>query len=201
MQILADGLVWKLNNEGAKLLSNVEIRSNNYAGVEVRMLSKSSEVGILRYILVENRLFILSSGWKNTEDGTEQLKTLDSFKLTDSKAIFAKKIEEATPASLPQFPAAKRLKSDIENERLKGKVKSVTETEEDFSGTWYSSGVKMSSEEFYNEDGNQIKSISYDYKGNPSDITVFGYINGMRVLKSGSIDYEYNPPLVRAFLI
>lgn len=39
------------------------------------------------------------------------------------KVDYAKKIQEATPQSLPQEPAAKKLKSDAQDETLKGKVK------------------------------------------------------------------------------
>lgn len=55
-------------------------------------------------------------------------------------------------------------------------------------------GVKLSSETYYRENGNRVKYVYYDYQNNPSDITVYGYIDGMRVSRSGKIRYRYNPP-------
>jgi hypothetical protein len=48
--------------------------------------------------------------------------------------------------------------------------------------------------QYYNEQGNFTKTVSYDYRGNPFDITVYGYLDGDRVSHSKSIQYEYNPP-------
>lgn len=195
LQSSAERVIQGLNNEGSKLISKNEIYSNNHPGIEIVILSKSNEFGVLRYILVENRLFILTTGWKDSENGREQLKILDSFRLVDSKAIVAKRIQEVTPESLPQTSIVKKLKTDAEDEGLKGKVKSVTETEEDLAGTRAISGIKMSSEDFYSENGSQVKHIYYDYRGNPSSVQVFGFIDGFKVSKSGSpVIYEYNPP-------
>jgi YD repeat-containing protein len=47
----------------------------------------------------------------------------------------------------------------------------------------------------FGTDGNLIKEIFYDYRGNPSSVIVFGYLNGKRVLRSGpSIRHSYDPP-------
>jgi hypothetical protein len=46
----------------------------------------------------------------------------------------------------------------------------------------------------YNDKGNRTRSESYDYKGNLSEITVYGYIDGNRVSHFKSIEHEYNPP-------
>lgn len=120
--------------------------------------------------------------------------SISAYSQNYSKDELAKKIEDATPKALPQSPIVKKIKSDAEDDGLKGKVKSVSETEEDLSGTWVTKGIKMSSETFYDEKGNQVKYVYYDYRGNPSNITVYGYLDGMRVSKSGFINYPYNPP-------
>jgi hypothetical protein len=65
------------------------------------------------------------------------------------------------------------------------------------SGTWSVQGRKPNSMEYYNERGNLKKRVSYDYKGNLFDITVYGFLDGMRVARQGHrIEREYNPPPV-----
>jgi hypothetical protein len=52
----------------------------------------------------------------------------------------------------------------------------------------------MSSVLDFNEKGNRIKEITFDDRGNPSEISVYGYLRGKRVVNSNTITYEYNPP-------
>lgn len=183
-------------SDGGKLISKKEISFEGNPGLEVIMSLKNAVIVIGRHYVVDKRIYTITSGWREGDDGTKQLKILDSFKLINGKAIIAKKIDEATPKPLPQSPIVKKLSSDAQDDELKGKVKSVSETEEDLTGTWSVSGIKMSSEDFYDENGNKIKRILYDYKGNPMDITIYGYIDGMRVSNYGSVNYEYNPPIM-----
>lgn len=107
------------------------------------------------------------------------------------KVDFAKKIQEATPQELPQKPVAKKLKSDAQDNNLKGKVKSVIEYSQE-------SGKKtreIYSEDYFNEDGNLIKNVTYD-EGYPRNVTVWGYIDGHRVSKSSYITFteKERPP-------
>lgn len=95
---------------------------------------------------------------------------------------------------MPPEPIAKRLKSDAEDEELKGKVKTVETETEDLSGTWADGKRKPSSTSYYNEKGYLTKRESYDYRGNLDTITVYGYIDGDRVSSSKYIEHEYNPP-------
>jgi hypothetical protein len=185
---------------GGALISKKEITIDNNRGLEIRM-QLNGGVGISRLYLVKNRLYSLVTAWKNGEDGELQLKILNSFKLIDGKAIVAKRVAEATPQALPQAPIFKKLKSDVEDDGMKGKVKSVSLSKEDLTGTWSVSGIKMSIEDFYDEKGNKIKQIFYDYKGNPNEITVYGFIDGMRVSNSGTVNYEDNPTITVPFAI
>lgn len=114
-----------------------------------------------------------------------------SYGQKSTKVDFAKKIEEATPKSLPQEPVAKKIKSDAQDKNLKGKVKSLIEyTQESGNKT-----REIYSEEYYDESGNLVKEISYD-EGYPSSVTLWGYIDGNRVSKSGFISYteKERPP-------
>ncbi len=105
-----------------------------------------------------------------------------------------KAIENSTPAALPQKPIVPKERTDAEDEGLKGKVKSITGESQDLSGTGSVDERHFSYIETYNEKGNLVKRISFDYKGDPSDIAVYGYLNGARVSKINSIRYEYDPP-------
>lgn len=182
----------------AKLLSETDISLDGHPGRELKVEFPDG-ITTARIYLVRNRIYqaivSLPPGSKTQEP--KAIKILDSFKLlsqADVEAALKQKIVEATPGPLPQEPVAKRLRSDAEDEGLKGRVKTVLTEREDLSGTWAVSGRKPSSMEYYNEQGNLIKTESYDYRGNPSDITVYGYLDGDRVSHSNSIDYEYNPP-------
>ena len=50
--------------------------------------------------------------------------------------------------------------------------------------------------DYYNERGNLTRRESYDYKGNLSEITVYGYLDGARVADWNTIPRDYNPPLI-----
>ena len=105
-----------------------------------------------------------------------------------------KAIDVSTPAELPQEPVVAREKSDVQEEHLKGKVLSVTGESQDLSGTRNNNDRHFSYIENFNEKGNLVKKISFDYMGNPSDITVYGYLNGARVSKINTVRYSYDPP-------
>lgn len=100
------------------------------------------------------------------------------------KIDFAKKIAEATPATLPQSPSEKRVSSDALDEGLKGKVKSVVHT------TLYPGKIRPESYEdkYYDESGNLVKSVDYS-DGYPQSVTVYGYIDKMRVNRSKDVEY------------
>lgn len=189
-------LIDDMKSDGGTLISKKEIAIDGNKGLEIRMRLKKGTIGIARYYSVKNLTFFLSSGWNETDNGETQLKILDSFKLIDGKAIIDKKLQEAMPKPLPQSPTVEKLTTDAQDDELKGKVKSVVETKEDLTGTWSVSGIKKSTEDYYDDKGNKIKRIFYDYKGNPNDITVYGFIDGMRVSNSGSLNFEYNPPIM-----
>jgi hypothetical protein len=107
--------------------------------------------------------------------------------------LLSKKVEQATPPALPQFPAPKRAKTDAADKGLKGKVKSVA-TESARISESVTEARKLLSVDTYDENGNFVKRIAYDYRGHPDEITVYGFLDGNRVSNSKWIEYEYNPP-------
>jgi len=182
----------------AKLIAETDISLDGHPGRESRIDYADSFV-ISRIYLVRNRIYQATALFPLDKRAQEPaiIKILDSFKLlsqADVDAQIQKRIAEATPSPLPQEPVTKKLKSDAEDEGLKGKVKTIFTEEENLDGTWAVSKRKPASIDYYNEQGNEIKSVSYDYRGNPLDITVYGYLDGARVSNSRMIQYEYNPP-------
>lgn len=106
-----------------------------------------------------------------------------------SPAEARERIDRATPEALPQSPRVSKARTDAQRERLKGKVRIVTDSVVEPDGT-----NRMRSESYYDESGYLTKRVLYDYRGNPWSIRVYGYIDGKRVSKSASITYEYDPP-------
>jgi len=152
-----------------------------------------------RFYFVSRRRYqtVLFLKSEQRPDESVAVKVLDTFKVlsdVDVNAALKAKVAEAEPAPLPQEPVATRIGSDAADSGLRGKVKSVFEEAQDLSNTWSVQGRKPESVQYYSQQGNLTREESYDYKGNLSQITVHGYIDGARVSNSGSIRYEYNPP-------
>ncbi|MBK8466484.1 MAG: hypothetical protein IPL32_11690 [Chloracidobacterium sp.] len=95
-------------------------------------------------------------------------------------AKIAKRIADATPKSLPQSPRTSKLRTDAEDEAVKGKVKSTVEESEDRSGTWSDQGRHLQSITEFNKNGDYVKVISFSSNGNPYEVKVYGYLDGVR---------------------
>jgi hypothetical protein len=164
---------------------------NGLRGTEIRVILPQGVI-LARFAAVGKRIYFLSMTFRGIEQMDEAVKILDSFQLLDSKSLIAVKIEEAMPKSLPQSPVAEKLKSDAQDSNLKGKVKSVIEDTQELPS------IKRArfSEQYYNETGNLVKEISYE-EGYPSDVTVWGYIDGNRVNNLEFIDFDddQRPPM------
>lgn len=170
------------------------IKFGGHTGVELRV-EMPNGLSIIRVFWVESRAYIAAVFLAGEQQKYEApaLQVFDSLKLTDkedAEAIIRKKVEEATPQPLPQTPVVKKLKSDAQDDRLKGKVKSVIEETQGLSGQMANKTRRPLSETYFDEQGNRVKSIHYNSAAQPSDITVYGFIDGKRVSKSGFIVYE-----------
>jgi YD repeat-containing protein len=183
-----------LSSKGATIISKMEITVDGHPAIDLKY-SNAGNTYVSRAVLARNKLYVLSTYWPDAESGESRIKILDSFRIIDGKAEIAKRLEAISPKPLPQTPATKRAKTDVQEELLKGHVKSVVKTEEYLDGTGSVGGIKNSGDEYFDESGNLVKQVVYDYRGNPDSITVYGFIDGKRVSKSGEMmDYEYNPP-------
>jgi hypothetical protein len=184
----------------AKLVSSTPTELGKYRGYMFAFELPNGKKQIVRTFYVDKRAYSLLAIPSDAPDSETLItKAFDTFALIPQGSVDAnlqRRVEAATPTALPQSPIAPKEKSDAEDEGLKGKVETVTEEDEDRSGTWGTQGRHMSSVEEYNEFGNKTKRISYDSKGKPFEITVYGYLDGARVSKSQTIDYDEDPPLM-----
>jgi hypothetical protein len=191
----------RANTAKGKLISESNLSLGKYPGRELKAEVPNGLV-IQRVYLVSPRMYLLTAGLNNSQRSQEEAvtKILDSFRAlnqTEVEAALRKKVEDAQPSPLPQEPVAKKLKSDAEDEGLKGKVKSIVSRRADLvaaEGKLTEGKLEPSSSEYYNEQGNLTKRESYDWQGNPRDISVYGYIDGERASNYKSIRYEYDPP-------
>ncbi len=158
-----------------------------------------NEFLIQRLYAVENRVYRLFSVFKGSKNAKFLNEAFDTFKFISQKEVdaeLAKKYESMKPSPLPQSPVVAKQKSDAEDEGFKGKVKKVIRESEDLSGTWSVQGRKMSWVTYINEQGNRIQQDFYDFKGLPSSISVYGFIDSKRVSNDKSARYDDNPPIM-----
>jgi hypothetical protein len=195
---IRDGLVTWASSKNGKLISERQIDFKKHPVLELKLEFPDALI-FQRFYLISHRLYQVALVLRTEQRVYEAVavRVLESFNLlsdADVKAVLKVKVAEAEPSPLPQEPIAPRIRSDAEDEGLRGKVKTVFQESQDLSGTWSVQGRKPSSMEYYNERGNLTKRELYDYKGNLSDITVYGYLDGARVSDRKSIEHEYNPP-------
>jgi hypothetical protein len=198
IQSTSADLIEQVLSDGGKLISKKEILFKGNSGLELIMRLKNAVIVIGRHYVVSKRIYTITSGWREGEDGAQQIKVLDSFKLIDGKNALYKKIDENTPQALPQSPVSNKLKSDAQDNNLKGKVKKVIEEREELAEDGSVKIKRVSLIEDYDEKGNWLRRVYFDSQGNPYSIAVYGYIEGMRVSNSKYIEYDYDPPAPRA---
>ncbi|HQU84567.1 MAG TPA: hypothetical protein PKY59_15630 [Pyrinomonadaceae bacterium] len=155
-----------------------------YKGFEINYLLPNAK-GIIRFFIVNKRIYSFNLLFPMSYEKAEIDKIADSFTLLSGDELIAVKLAEAAPKPLPQEPVGKKERSDAQDNNLKGKVKSIVEETQD-------TGAKKrekSSEEYYNEAGNLLKELSY-LEGYPHMITVWGYVDGDRVIRSNDIEFD-----------
>jgi YD repeat-containing protein len=112
---------------------------------------------------------------------------------------YASQLAKSTPASLPQSPVVKRDGSDSRDDLLKGKVKSIVSEIEYLDETAYPANRRLNGQKDFGPDGNLVRQVFNDYRGNISFVVVYGYIDGKRVSKAGEfVRHSYDPPPMHA---
>jgi len=188
-----------LSSFKGKLLNERRLKLGEHRGYHYAVETATGSKVIARVYYVMKRNYSLVAIPSTDVPNAETIisNALDSLALISRSKIDAdmlKSLESSAPAPLPQEPVVPKERSDIEDDGLKGKVRSVTGESEDLSGTGSKLGRHPSFIEDYNEKGNTVKRTTFDYRGNPSEITSYGYIDGRRVSKFTLLSYEYNPP-------
>ncbi|HJQ33954.1 MAG TPA: hypothetical protein VJ866_17365 [Pyrinomonadaceae bacterium] len=185
-------------NRGAKLTGEKDLTLEGNAGRETRFETADGTL-IVRTYLVGKRLYEASAFLPNSMKSKEAaaVRVLDSLKLLSQAEVAAARRKEAetlAPAPLPHGKAAAKLKSDAEDEGLKGRVKTVFRESQDLSGTRAVGARKPSSTDYYDGKGQLTKHELYDYKGNLFQVAVYGELDGERVRSDKMIRHEYDPP-------
>ncbi|HEV7905595.1 MAG TPA: hypothetical protein VGO96_17270 [Pyrinomonadaceae bacterium] len=197
----ADDIAAGMRAQGGKVLARTDISLAGHVGHEMKLELPQAQV-ISRLYAVGGRVYRLASVSTRKDESQFQetaTRTLDSFKLLSPEEIVAerqRRIASATPRPLPQEvePSARKLKSDAEDEGLKGRVKTLYVERQDLSGTWAVQRRKPSQMVSYNEAGNVTQKADYDYKGNLFQIRAYGYVDGERASHDKTIENEYDPP-------
>lgn len=195
---LRDSVAAKAREGKGELRIDKEFTLGTRPGRELRFELPESLL-VMRLVIDKQRLYQATLSLTKARAAQEAagVAILDSFRLLDAAGVEAAKrkmVIDATPPALPQSPRGSRRKSDLEDDRINGKVKTIFTESEDLTGKSFVPGRKPSSLAHYNELGDLVKRESWDYRGNVSDIQTYGYIDGERVSNFGSIRYEYNPP-------
>lgn len=150
-------------------------------GVEIRGTANGTLV--TRIFFTKLRLFCVST----TDRGSgldSAIRVLESFRELSREEHVAALLSENSPAELPQTPGNSKIGSDLRNDGLKGRVKSIIEDIEEASKPLR----QRSNEQYFDLGGNLRKEILF-INGYPTDIYVWGWIDGMRVSKDNFIDY------------
>jgi hypothetical protein len=193
-----DGLMAWASTTNGKLISERRFEFEKYPALEVILDFPQARL-VQRFFLTSRRLYQLVLVLRPEQRAYEALafKVLDSFNVlseTEVSEAWKAKMAGAEPSALPQEPVVARVRSDAEDDGLRGKVKSVFAESEDLSGRGSVPGRIPRAMTSFNERGNLTKRELYDYKGNLSEIVVYGYIDGARVSNTKMIRHEYDPP-------
>ena len=195
----ADDIAQSVSAQGGKLAGRTDISLGGHVGHELRLelpqaylVNRLYSVGARIY-----RLVCVSTRKDEPEFQATAARTLDTFRILSLEEVMAerqRRIAAAMPSPLPQEAAARKLKSDAEDEGLRGRVKTIFVEVQDLSGTWTVQQRRPSQFVSYNEAGNVTQKAGYDYKGNLFQIRAYGYVDGERASNDKTIENEYDPP-------
>jgi len=159
-------------------------------GTEVRGIMSTSKV-VVRLFFLKDHLFVLSASKSSAPDFRWHLRMLNSFRILTKSEYIAALLHENTPEALPYAPRQARPANDLAHAALKGRVRAIIEEQQES----LKSSREPFSETHYDPEGYLIRQIIYASLGYPSEITVWGWIDGMRVSDSRMIAYPLDVEL------
>ncbi|MBS1794386.1 MAG: hypothetical protein JSS81_11060 [Acidobacteria bacterium] len=177
-----------------KILAEKPFRLGTNRGTEIVATLGAGRM-IVRNLQAGARKFSIQAVIRDLRDETRARKILDSFRLTDGRAVIRQAVIRATPAPLPQTPVVEAPRSDAAAANLRGRVKTVVEESEDLTGAGArQQGRILAAEFFYDARGRQTKEIRYDARGLPERIAVYGFLDGAPVVRFGTVSDAENAP-------
>ena len=183
-------------NKKINLVSDRNLSLSGNPGYEF-IFENPGARGVKRTYFAGSRYYeIIAAFPRGKGDEEASIKILDSFQFlspAEVQAVLQKRVDEATPKSLPQEPVVKRLTSDAQEEGVKGKVKEViTERANIVDGSETERAITAI--DSFNQFGDFVKRISFDSHSKPFSIEVYGYLDGKKVSSYGLVRYEEDPP-------
>lgn len=170
------------------VVSETRFNSNGYKGVEIRAISAGRFMG--RFFFTPSRFVAFLTTQHNTTGFEPLVNLLDSFHYLNKTEYVEALIAENTPAPMPQTPMVKRPQTDLQENGLKGRVRSVIADNQESS----KKARQRESEDYYDESGNLVKAI-YFHNGYPSTVGQWGWLDGQRVVNDNLIEYgSYEGP-------
>lgn len=144
----------------------------------------------IKYILEGNRVLIFLAGSYDLPGIEEALKHFNSVEFFSVRETVEKRMKTATQKSLPQSPALKLTQTDAARNNLKGRVKSVRVEAEDVPVLVGTGERRIVADETYDRVGNLLKDFWFQDSGQPTSVTIYGFVGGARVSSSEDIDYD-----------
>ena len=154
----------------------------DFRGVEIQGIGGAKFVS--RMFFADGRFYFLTVAARNVEGFDHQIAMLNTFRYLNKSEYSTALIEENSPIPLPQDISLKPRQSDAQIDGLKGKVREIITGSEKPN----KKDRKLEQHCYYGLDGNEIKTIWF-MTGYPSEIVMWGWIDGMRVGRSNFIEY------------
>jgi hypothetical protein len=186
LEVLFSNFAQNANSDLTKKnLSKKDIFVNQNVGKEIKF-SKDNTQYVFRFFVKNKVFFRLITSFDDEQNRTLSETYMGSFRAISYKEAITNIIERATPKDFPQNTDFPKNVSDVFDERLKGSIKIVVEESEAI----VNAKRQLLYSTFYDLQGNRTKVISYDEDEHPQYVQVFGFIENMRVSKTGFIQTE-----------
>lgn len=85
LEQLANNYISGIVKNGGRSLEKTETSLETFPGLQIKARLKSGETVVIRYFMVEKRIFIISTRWNLKDTGEKQLYILDTFRLVSRK--------------------------------------------------------------------------------------------------------------------